>query len=90
MKPDPLKSDSLCFAGVFSVYSALLDIKMFAGRANFLRASRNLTQRTQRKATEDTESPGENKDEYRTEIEKLISLWSSAILRVLCVALFGI
>jgi hypothetical protein len=70
--------------------SVLLAVEMFAGRANFLRAFRNLTQRIPRKATEGTEGPRENKDEYRTERERLISPWFSVILCVLCVALFGI
>jgi hypothetical protein len=48
-----------------------------------------LAQRTPRKATEGTENPMEKKDEYRTGRERLISLWFSVILCVLCVALFG-
>jgi hypothetical protein len=62
---------------------------MFVGLENVLRTFWNLTQRTSRKATEGTESTTEKKDKYGTEREKLISLWFSVILCVLCVALFG-
>jgi hypothetical protein len=63
---------------------------MISGLANVLRAFRNLTQRAPRKATEGTEDPMGGKEEDRAERERLISLWFSVILRVLCVALFGI
>jgi hypothetical protein len=74
---------------IFSVPSVLLTVEMFAGLADILGAFRNLTQRTPRNATEGTEGPMKKKDEYSTERERLIPLWFSVILCVLCVALFG-
>jgi len=76
-----------------SVHASLCTTRrrnMCMARASLVRAFRNLTQRTQRKATEITEGLLERGNDRRRKKKIPISLWFSVVLCVLCVELFGI